>query len=276
MTYVKLLILFFSVNSVILSQSGFQLFPPDLLTEPFNANHLEPKLGFLFHTAENEIRLDIGNSMDLAAWKLDENEFVSAGADLFTYTLLRGESNFHFPVDAIDYLFGLNASYRRDFDEKQIGARLRISHISAHFVDGHYDPTNQIWRDNQKPKVYSREFVELMPYFKTGNLRVYAGISFLFHVDPERLGKDSYEFGAEYFAKDLLNEFLTPFISYDFKLVNYEKYRGNNSIIAGLKIGFPDGRGLSLYFNYYAGQSIHGEYFDFVKKYFAFGVNLDI
>ena len=276
MTYVKLLILFFSVNSVILSQSGFQLFPPDLLTEPFNANHLEPKLGFLFHIAENEIRLDIGNSMDLAAWKLDENEFVSAGADLFTYTLLRGESNFHFPVDAIDYLFGLNASYRRDFDEKQIGARLRISHISAHFVDGHYDPTNQIWRDNQKPKVYSREFVELMPYFKTGNLRVYAGISFLFHVDPERLGKDSYEFGAEYFAKDLLNEFLTPFISYDFKLVNYEKYRGNNSIIAGLKIGFPDGRGLSLYFNYYAGQSIHGEYFDFVKKYFAFGVNLDI
>ena len=78
---------------------------------------------------------------------------------MFTYTLLRGETDFHFPVDAVDYLFGVNFGYKNNFEKnKEFGARLRISHISAHFVDGHFDGSTGNWRDGQIPRVFSREF----------------------------------------------------------------------------------------------------------------------
>jgi hypothetical protein len=98
----------------------------------------------------------------------------------------------------------------------------------------------------------------------------------LIHVTPEEIGKDNYKIGFDYFAKNLIGENFTPFIAYDFKLVNIDKYTGNNSINAGIKFGKPNGKGLSIYFHYYSGKSIHGEYYDFNKEYSAIGINLDL
>lgn len=268
-----LLALFTAVS--INAQGNIELFPGNLNIQPFAANTLEPKLGFLFHTSENELRLDIGNSLDFFHLTTCGGTF-SFGADLFTYTRLRKEENFHFPVDAVDYLFGINFGYKKDFGNYEIGARLRISHISAHIVDGHIDKSTGGWIDNHPPRVYSREFFELIPYIKYNTLRAYAGATYIFHIDPPYLGKDNYQAGFEYFIPWQPVSNLTPYIAYDFKLIHLDSYSGNNSITAGLKFGKSFGRGFSLYYQYYSGHSVHGEYFDKRVSYSAIGINLDL
>ncbi len=264
-------------SAVSFAQNKLELFPDDLTIQPFTANTLEPKLGFVFQMGKNELRLDIGNSIDIIRYEKCPGEIFSFGADLFTYTLLRGEKNFHFPVDAVDYLFGINAAYKKNVDdENEYGARLRISHISAHFVDGHYDGANNQWRDEHNPRVYSREFIELMPYYKINSFRAYAGFTYLFHVTPSIINKDNYQVGFDYFFNNIISQNITPFIGYDYKLTHLDKYTANHSASIGIKFGKFQGRGLSVYINYFSGKSIHGEYFDFNKEYIALGLNLDL
>jgi hypothetical protein len=269
-------ILFVVLTINIPAQTKVEYFPALLNIQPFTANSFEPKLGFLFQTDKNDLRLDIGNSMDIALISLNEKTRFSFGADFFTYTLLRRESNFHFPVDAVDYLFGINASLKITEHSRSFGVRFRLSHISAHFVDGHYDGTNQRWKDGLNPIVYSREFIELMPFYQVNDLRIYAGFTYLINVDPSNLGKDSYQLGFDYFASKIINEHITPFIGYDIKLVNLNNYTANNSVQAGIKFGNPSGKGFSIYFEYYSGKSVHGEYYNFNNNYSALGFNLNM
>jgi hypothetical protein len=214
--------------------------------------------------------------MDLVHYNAGENQIISIGADLFTFTLLRSENGFHFPVDAVDYLFGINSGYTRIFDNFEFGARLRISHISAHFADGHYDGKNNRWHDNRSPRVYSREFFEIMPYIKLKDLRIYLGYTYLYHVDPISIGKNNFQAGFEYYASEIIHEYITPFAAYDIKLVQIGKSSANNSLTFGIKFGNLNSRGLSIYYQYYSGKSLHGEYYDYHKKYSAFGMNLDL
>lgn len=274
--YMKKSILIFLFLANVINSQSTELFPGSINIQPFSANTLEPRLGFLFHFSKNELRLDIGNSIDIYHYRINDSEKLSIGADLFTYTLLRGEKDFHFPVDAVDYLFGINAGYKKSEGNIEYGARVRLSHISAHFVDGHYDGVNQQWRDGLNPRVYSREFVELMPFYKINSFRAYAGFTYLFHVTPEFIGRTNYQLGFDYFAPGLLVENLTPFVAYDIKLINIGTYSANHSFSAGIKFGKPDSRGISIYFHFYSGKSIHGEYFDFPKSYSAVGINLDL
>lgn len=272
----KLFLTFLFFLTSLFAQSKSEFFPDGLTIQPFAANSLEPKLGFIFKINKNELRLYISNSIDVYRNQFAENQTISFGADLFTFTLLRGEQNFHFPVDAVDYLFGINFGYKKEIDNSEYGLRTRLSHISAHFVDGHFDGTTQQWKDNVYPRVYSREFIELMPYYKIGNLRIYSGFTYLFHVDPSTIKKDNYQFGFDYyFHLKLMNEF-TPYFGYDIKLIHLANYTANNSLIAGIKFGEVFGRGLSIYYNYYSGKSIHGEYFDKNRTYSAIGINLDL
>lgn len=265
----------FMLSNVFYSQEKYEVFPDDLLIQPFTANMIEPKVGFLFETDHNDLRLDIGNSMDIVRMNIKDNQSFSFGADFFTYTKLRSEDNFHFPVDAVDYLFGVNFGYKKLFGENEYGARLRISHISAHLVDGHYDKTLDAWRDGHEPRVYSREFIELMPFYRMNDLRVYAGFTYLFHVTPD-LGKDSYQCGFDYYWTDMLGKYITPYAAYDLKLVNIDTYTGNNSLNLGVKFGKPYGKGFSVYFHYYNGKSVHGEYYEYNREYSAIGINLDL
>ena len=54
------------------------------------------------------------------------NSKLSFGADLFTYTLLRSQSDFHFPVDAVDYLFGVNFGYVENLRILKLGLDLEL------------------------------------------------------------------------------------------------------------------------------------------------------
>lgn len=271
-----LVIIFFFSTVLIQAQKKYQIFPDNLMIQPFVAKTIEPRLGFNFKINNNELGLNIGNSLDIFRMNLDKNRKISFGADLFTFTLLRGEKHFHFPVDAIDYLFGVNFGYLEKTRGNSFGFRMRISHISAHFVDGHFDGTHHQWRNGQNPRVYSREFVEFMPFYSFNYLRIYSGITYIFHVDPSNIGKDAYEFGFDYFLKGYLGKYFTPFVAYDLKVTHLYKYVLNHSLYFGIKYGKPKGKGVSLFFNYYNGNSFRGQYFNFIEKYSAVGINLDL
>jgi hypothetical protein len=269
----KLIILHLCFLTVSFSQTG-KWFPSELNIQPFTANFLEPKAGFAFGLSKSDIRLDIGTSSDIYRFEKN-NSTLSFGGDLFTFTRLRGTGEFHFPVETIDYLFGINAGYKINNNDMEYGLRFRFSHISAHFVDGHFDYSTNYWRNNRTPRVYSREFLEFFPYLKITGLRLYGGYTFLIHVTPKDLGKHIFQGGFDYFWENLSLPF-TPFAAYDFKLSKIRVYAGNHIFAAGIKFGTPEKKGFSILFSYLSGSSIHGEYFDLKENYSTIGFNLDI
>lgn len=270
-----IIIVCLTIPQLVLGQYEKIWFPNELNIAPFTANFLEPKAGFEFFFAKEELRLNIGTTTDF--YKItDENNCLSFGADFFTYSLLRSEREFHFPVDAIDYLFGVNLGYKQKFYNNECGVRFRLSHISAHFVDGHFDHASDNWRNGRSPQVYSREFVELFPFIKFNSSRIYAGFTYIFNVTPNFLGKEIYQFGFEHYLTNFFNGTINPFAAYDFKLSKIYKFAGSNSFVAGVKFGKYDSKGISIRFSYFSGKSMHGEYYDINENYSTLGFNLEL
>ncbi|MFA4923239.1 MAG: DUF1207 domain-containing protein [Ignavibacteriaceae bacterium] len=272
---IALFLFILSFGTALYAQQWVQLFPAELNIKPFTANFLEPKVGVLFMLGQNNLRLDIGNSKDFFHYTHNA-DIYSLGCDFFTFTKLRGEKNFRFPVDAVDYLFGLNGGIKVKNNSYEYGMRLRLSHISAHFVDGHFDQASSAWRGGRTPRVYSREFVEATPFFSFNDFRFYLSYAYLFHVIPKEIGKNVFQIGGEKFFDLPFSNYLFPFIAYDLRLTKLGKYSGTNSLSTGVKVGNKNAGGISFMFDYFSGNNIHGEYFDYKEKYFAFRMNVDL
>ncbi len=257
------------------AQTKEEWFPAGLNIQPFTANLLEARDGAAYLLNQKKIRLDIGTSTDI--YRIETNNSVlSFGGDLFTFTRLRSENDFRFPVETIDYFFGVNSGYKIIDGARQYGFRFRLSHISAHLVDGRYDAPSNSWRANLNPFIYSREFVELFPFYKINSFRVYAGLTYLFHVIPKNIGRGIYQVGFDYYLPSLISKNISPFIADDFKLSSIGEYFGNNIICAGIKFGKYDSRGFSIRLSYYSGKSIHGELYFLTENYATIGINLDL
>jgi hypothetical protein len=270
---IALLIIFPKLNST--AQTVTEWFPANLNIQPFTAHFLEPKAGFQYLFDLEKVRIDIGTSHDIIQWKAEDESF-SFGADFFTYTRARSENNFKFPVETVDYLFGLNGSYKKRNDDYEWGARLRFSHISAHLVDGYYDAESGYWLDGSKPFVYSREFFELIAYYKIYGIRLYGGVTYNIHIVPDEIKNGMLQVGFDYYANQIQTSLFTPFIAYDFKLTGIDVYSGNNIVSAGIKFGQPESRGFSILASYFSGKSVHGEFYNVNESYATIGINLDI
>ena len=261
------------LNSV--AQTTTEWFPADLNIQPFTAHFLEPKTGFQYLFDLEKVRIDIGTSRDIINWKAVDESF-SFGADFFTYTRARSENNFKFPVETVDYLFGVNGSYKSKTEQSEWGARLRFSHISAHLVDGYYDAESESWLEGREPFVYSREFFELIAYYKIFDVRIYGGVTYNIHIVPDEIQKGMLQIGFDYYATEIKTSLFIPFIAYDFKLTGIGEYSGNNIISMGIKFGQPESRGFSILGSYFSGKSVHGEFYDINESYVTIGINLDI
>ncbi len=262
-------------SAALFGQTKTAWFPSGLNIRPFTANTLETRVGSLYLLNQKRLQLNIGTSSDIYREEYGDKT-LSFGADMFTFTRLRSENNFRFPVETIDYFFGVNFGYKIVKEDKQYGFRLRVSHISAHIVDGRYNAADASWRDNLLPFVYSREFIEAMPFYQIGTFRGYAGFTYLFHVIPNVIGKEIYQAGFDYYWTSFPSKVFTPFVAYDFRVNKIEKYTGNNTLMAGIKFGRYDANGFSVILSYYSGKSIHGEYFNLSEHYASFGINMDL
>ncbi|NUN69871.1 MAG: DUF1207 domain-containing protein [Bacteroidetes bacterium] len=255
------------------NERGFSFTNAPLQFMPLTANTFEPRVGLIWHANDNRLRLDIGNSIDLIQYHTDApGARFTIGSDFFTYTLLSGEKNFHFPVDAVDYLFGFNASYADTLRNGVLSSRLRLSHISAHFVDGHFNGSTGTWKDGLNPRVYSREFFDwTIAFAPQSNIRGYVGLYYLWHVDPTTLPQWMVYAGGEY--SQPITTVLHGYTAYQFTATGLLP---RHEFQAGVKLGDWTGRGTKFFFVLHRGNSIHGEYHDITDAYSGFGFNIDL
>jgi hypothetical protein len=240
--------------------------PNRALFRPLLADAKEPRIAALVNQNNNELSLDIGASLDLVQISFEQTQ-VGIGVDFGTFSELRREWNFKFPVNAADYIFGINMSYRSPLTKSlDLTGRFRLSHISAHLVDGRFVEGD--WFEGLAPFVFSREFIALMVACSGEYGRVYFGYEFLFNTLPRNISRSSYQVGVEAYYPKFPVHWLYPFIAVDFRLVpiwrqslaRSKGYGGATNLQAGIKLNAIGKRGLRLVFNHYGGLEFRGMY----------------
>lgn len=241
-----------------------------LTFKPLTANVFEPRIGSFYNLNDNNLRLDIGASFDLI--KLNENSpsEMSIGADFFTYTRLRSENNFKFPVETSDYFFGLNFSSNFNLFEQQFQSRVRLAHISSHLVDGYSDKGVFV----KLPFVYSREFFDItiakyFIYSDDNYIRPYIGTKVVFSTQPDDVSLLQGQIGFDLIH--LINTFTE--ISAGLNFANGEDILNTSSQI-GLNFKFIKNVGLFLGYHYYNGNSMHGMFYKEKVHYSAIGFQI--
>ncbi len=253
--------------------------------DPLLADPLEPRIAVMPLLDKDFLQLDIGTSADLFQSKNNEYAF---GIDFATYSLLGMEDNLKFPVDTIDYLFGVNFTWKQPLDNKNLpfddlSARLRITHISAHFEDGHYDEDAGKWKSEGDspfgvPFTFSREFINLVLALSSKDYRVYLGYQYLFHTIPDDINRHSLQAGVELFTPG------NTYLAADFKLLpEWDKtldktdgFRGSWSLQAGWRLATLGLENVRLAYNYYNGLSRHGMYFYDDESFSSLGFIVDL
>lgn len=231
------------------------------------ANPLEARIGVMVQPAEKHLRLDIGASVDLAEiFKDSVSGWMRFGADFMTYTRLRSDGSFKFPVETSDYYFGINGSWSAPTIPLEI--RLRVAHISSHLVDGLADESGTFVQ--QKPSVYSREFAEVLVGWKLGSLRPYAGITYVWSRIPHTTEPLIPQAGID------VRYQLTPTLQirggYDWKLSGISGvYVTGQAAQIGLFTEFWQGRGMLISLYGYNGRSMHGTFYNQADSYLAVG-----
>ncbi len=256
----------------------------ETIFSPLLADPMEPRVAVMPWVGKRFLNLDIGTSADLYQ---SSSKTFAIGVDFGTWSLLRESDNFKFPVDAVDYLFGVNTSWKEKisndtlpFDE--LSGRVRLSHISAHFEDGHYEPDGSGWIPEPGgpniPFTYSREFLDLVMALSAPGHRVYAGYQYIYHTLPSGINPNSFHAGAELSTPGFTS------LAADFKLLpmwqsslqETRGYRGTWNLQAGMRLKAIGLEQVRITCNYFSGMSIKGMYFYRPESYTALGMIIDI
>ncbi|NMW18132.1 MAG: DUF1207 domain-containing protein [Chlorobiaceae bacterium] len=251
---------------------------------PLPADPMEPQVSVMPWVGKRFLNLNIGTTADL--YQSHSKKFA-IGVDFGTWSLLRESDNFKFPVDAVTYLFGLNTSWKEKISNEtlpfdEFSGRVRLSHISAHFEDGHYEPDGSGWIPEPGgpniPFTYSREFMDLVLALSAPGHRVYAGYQYIYHTIPEGINPNSFHAGAElstpgntYLAADVK---LLPV--WQSTLQETRGYRGTWNLQAGMRLNAIGLEKVRVACNYFSGMSMQGMYFYHPESYTTLGVIIDI
>jgi len=252
------------------------------IVAPLLADPLEPKIAVMPSLSERTLQLDIGSSPDL--YQSDSKKFA-VGVDFGTYSRLKRTNEFKFPVDAVDYLFGVNASWKKPFNSDMLpfdtfSTKVKLSHISAHFEDGHYSAGQ--WKTQSEwtgaiPFTYSREFVNIVLALSSPKHRVYAGYQYLYHTLPAGINPHTFQAGIE------LSTPGNTYIATDFKLLPLwqpsleatREHRGTWNLQAGVHLNGIGLEKVRVVCDYYSGISRQGMYFYHPENFTTAGVIID-
>ena len=244
------------------SNDSLYFFTTNTLFVPTETSIIESKIGVTKYTNDKNLKLDIGVSADLIGLKTNKITY-SFGVDFFTFSNLRSESNFKFPVDAIDYMFGINFNFKKALSNKlDLSGRFRISHISAHLEDGHiYENTDTIFT----PTVFSKEFLDFAAVadYKLARNFYFKGLlalNYIFHSIPEDAKGISGQLGLEF--RYYLTKIFSLYISDNLGLASVNSVSNlNNNFETGVALGMLNTRSVLLYFTVYDGQDYRGQYY---------------
>jgi len=280
----KIIVLFLLLISYAFSQNKeFELFPGGLNFIPLKANNQEAKVGLIFFTKNNNLKLDIGNNIDLLSFHLSPNKRLTAGVEFMAYALSTSYKGKRLQIDAIDGLFGGNLSYSMKENENRFLMRLRIIHNSAHLVDGHWDESEGKWIDDYEPVPFAKDFAEYTFAYECDSdffvLKSYAGFSYNFLIRPSDMKRLNIHSGFEFALTKLLGTLLgqkqNVFLVHHFILGGAEKFGGNNNSLLGIKFGDWRGKGLLIYLSYYSGFDLFNAYYKTKVKRFGIGFSVD-
>ncbi len=246
-----------------------------LLFKPLIGNIYESRLGGVVTNNQDKLRLDIGGNYDFYQNTTKPSFLWAIGGEFFTYTRLRSEGNFKFPVETTDFYFGINASSKFSIIDLPIESRLRIAHISTHLSDGY--SSNSIFF--QEPFVYSREFLDLTFASKFGDFRPYLGSIIVFSYIPKDVNLIIPQLGCEY-RNHLFSQFDFA-LAYDLKINGYQDqnlqkriYKAMNMIVGGIMIRTNENRSVFLKFERYFGANYYGQFYQQCDNYYGVGFEL--
>lgn len=269
---------------------------PHTVEAPY-AGRLEARIGGSVEPAAEKLRLDIGASVDLftirdssesAGMLARERNRLSIGADFFTWSRLRSQESFKFPVEAIDYYFGVNTALRlaRIAGHAPLISeiRLRVAHISAHLVDGEPAFADKSFGS---PATYSREFLDAMIAASgerlarligapNASIRPYLGVVWIFHDIPKVASRATPYAGFDGYIVPFAS---LPFVvegGYEARLnTEIEPAIGEHHARLGLKLGRPQSNGVRLETAWFSGRSQYGQYFGQRESYLSIGFAID-
>ncbi len=206
------------------------------------------------------------------------------GADFFTYALTTNFQDNRLQVDAVDGFFGGHIVYRTDEERSALLLRLRILHLSAHMVDGHFDTNTGTWRDGREPIPFTRDFGELLAayIFPAGPVSImpYIGTSYATLVRPSDMKRWGGLCGVEMNSGDAFGKvFGKPFEVYladNFTLAGIPAWVGTNIFEVGTKFGSWEGSGIRLYVNYASGMELFSQYYNVRNSKWGIGFAFDV
>ncbi len=259
-------------------------FPEGTHFLPLRANHQEAKVGVLYYTVTSNLKVDVGNNMDLLEINTGSTySRMTFGIEFMAYAYSTSYAGYRLQIDAIDGFFGGNATYSLRNNNSVTYIRFRYIHNSAHLVDGHWDATTQQWIDGKTPIPFTRDFPEILGAYSTDwnkiSTRIYTGFSWAARLRPSGLKRTIYFTGFEAYLNaglgSFFNEPVHPFISVHYYLAGLPKYSGSFQIQAGIKIGKWESKGLNFYASFYNGNNIYNEYYYDKISRFGIGFSVD-
>lgn len=262
----------------------YEFLPSGMHFLPLKGNNQEAKIGVLYYPENGNLKVDIGNSIDLFKLNLPEyGSRLTMGIEFMAYAYSTSYKGNRLQIDAVDGLFGGNLCFSKDFGTDRLYSRLRIIHNSAHFVDGHYDISIKSWIRGTEPIPFTRDFGELIfayDWKRTNNsIKLFAGPSYSTLVRPLTIKKWAFSSGFEYAMFNPFGHFLEKdenlFAAYFFNLTGTPEYQGNHNVLAGIKMGNWYSKGLVLYLSYYSGNNMFSEYYKDRINRFGIGFMVD-
>ncbi|MDP3150952.1 MAG: DUF1207 domain-containing protein [Ignavibacteria bacterium] len=282
------LILFYFVGllSPAYSQTRFEFLPDGLNFLPLRANSQEAKIGVLYYPENANLKVDIGNTMDLLSFQFSESKSkLNFGIEFMAYASVIGYEQLRLQIDAIDGFFGGNATYTQPFDDNFLSFRFRFIHNSAHLVDGNYwiHPYPRDWTKPGGPIAFTRDFGELIAAntinVNNYSLRYYGGGAFSARIRPATLKRFSalagFEIHSDKLIQKLFDKPVNIFLAHNINYAGLPDYSFTNQSQLGIKFGNWESKGILFYFSFYSGNNMFSEYFDEKINKVGFGFAVD-
>jgi hypothetical protein len=262
----------------------FKFLPSGLHFQSLKANSQEAKIGVLYFPSNANLKIDLGNSIDIVSFYFPNDQLhLTFGIDFFAYALSTSFSGNRLQIDALDGLFGGNSVLSKKYGKDRLVIRFRILHNSAHLVDGHFNQNTDHWINDQGPIPFTKDFGELLSAYEVNYdfilFRYYGGLSYATLIRPATLKRWNFLSGIETVLLSLIGKvFNNPaniFASYNFLLNGENRYSGNSDFMLGIKFGGWHEKGIIFYTEYYSGQRRFNEYFREKIKEFGLGFYVD-
>jgi hypothetical protein len=268
------------------SSVALRFLPGTPLSPRLTASVEEPRTGIRKTFGSSRLKLDIGAAYDFLELRVggDTAKVIRAGTEFYTYALSNNAHGLRLQVDAADGFFGGHILFTDWTGPGIVSLRLRILHLSSHFLDGHLSAGGGHWRDNREPIAYSRDYGEITALWRMmtsrGHLQLYGGTAYASLQRPEDISRWSFLAGGEYVDSELTGRvFSQPchlYAAIHFTLVGIPAWIGTTHVEAGLRFGSWDRAGVRFYLSYETGLQIYHQYYDVRDNTWGAGVAFDL